>query len=126
MSTGMFDRERKFVKRLTSNGELYRVVNTAGVEMSCIFQDGVEVWSCNRDREDKMVSDWIKNYPDEDGVKMGITEEEIERMAYRLIRKEVRRFDRTTTDSELANYVRGVVDLQTELYGELSKAESDK
>ena len=56
---------------------------------------------------------------------MSINEEAIERMAYRLIRREVRRFDRITTDSELANYVRGVVDLQTELYGELSKAESE-
>lgn len=41
-----------------------------------------------------------------------------EHMAYRLIRREVRRFDRETTDSELANYVRGVVDMQTELYSE--------
>lgn len=41
-----------------------------------------------------------------------------EQMAYRLIRREVRRFDRETTDSELANYVRGVVDMQTELYEE--------
>lgn len=41
-----------------------------------------------------------------------------ERMAYRLIRIEVRRYDRETTDSELANYVRGVVDMQTELYSE--------
>jgi hypothetical protein len=38
---------------------------------------------------------------------------------------EVRRFDRTTTDSELANYVRGVVDLQTDLYGELTRVESE-
>ena len=36
-------------------------------------------------------------------------------MAYRLIRTEVRRFDRETTDAELANYVRGVVSMQTEL-----------
>lgn len=57
---------------------------------------------------------------------MRMSEETIERMAYRLIRIEVRRFDRTTTDSELANYVRGVVDLQTQLYEELNKAESEK
>ncbi len=57
---------------------------------------------------------------------MRMNEEEIERLAYRLIRREVRRFDRATTDSELANYVRGVVDLQTELYGILTKAESEK
>lgn len=52
---------------------------------------------------------------------MRINEEMIERLAYRLIRIEVRRFDRTTTDSELANYVRGVVDLQTELYDGLTE-----
>ena len=57
---------------------------------------------------------------------MRMNEDEIERLAYRLIRREVRKFDRTTTDGELANYVRGVVDLQTELYGELSKKESEK
>ena len=57
---------------------------------------------------------------------MQINEEILEREAYRLIRIEVRRFDRTTTDSELANYVRGVVDLQTQLYGELDKEEEVK
>lgn len=56
---------------------------------------------------------------------MQITEEMLEREAYRLIRIEARRFDRTTTDSELGNYVRGIVDLQTELYGELNKVESE-
>lgn len=59
-----------------------------------------------------------------------MTEEQNERMAYRLIRREVRRFDRKTSDSELANYVRGVVDMQTELYGllmeEASKTEENK
>ena len=54
---------------------------------------------------------------------MKITEEMLEREAYRLIRIEVRRFDRNTTDSELGNYVRGVVELQTQLYGELNKVE---
>ncbi len=39
--------------------------NGAGVDFSCIFQNGEEVWSCARDREDKMISDWIKCYPDE-------------------------------------------------------------
>lgn len=56
---------------------------------------------------------------------MQINKEIIERAAYRLIRIEVRRFDRTTTNSELANYVRGVVDLQTDLYEELNRAESE-
>jgi hypothetical protein len=45
----------------------------------------------------------------------------VELLAYRLIRIEVRRFDRTTTDSELANYVRGVVDLQTQIYDEICR-----
>ena len=53
-----------------------------------------------------------------------ITEETVERLAYRLIRIEVRKFDRAG-DIEVANYVRGVVDLQTELYGELNRVESD-
>ena len=43
-------------------------------------------------------------------------EKEIELLAYMLIRREVRNFERTTSDSELANYVRGIVDFQTELY----------
>ena len=55
---------------------------------------------------------------------MKINEEMIERLAYRLIRIEVRKFDRAG-DIEVANYVRGVVDLQTELYGELNRVESD-
>lgn len=45
-----------------------------------------------------------------------MTTEELQLMAYGLIRAEVRRFHRETSDSELGNYVRGVVDMQTELY----------
>lgn len=45
-----------------------------------------------------------------------MTTEELQLMAYGLIRAEVRRFNRKTSDSELGNYVRGVVDMQTELY----------
>lgn len=45
-----------------------------------------------------------------------MTTEELQLMAYALIRAEVRRFNRKTSDSELGNYVRGVVDMQTELY----------
>ena len=56
---------------------------------------------------------------------MQISEEAIERLAYRLIRIEVRRFDRITTDSELANYVRGVVDLQTQLYAEVERESNE-
>ena len=61
---------------------------------------------------------------------MRMNEEIIERLAYRLIRIEVRKFDRAG-DVEVANYVRGVVDLQSELYDELnrvieSEVESEK
>lgn len=52
-----------------------------------------------------------------------MSEQEIELIAYRLIRIACRRFDRIITDSELANYVKGVVDLQTEIYGEAPKEE---
>ena len=45
-----------------------------------------------------------------------MTIDELQLEAFRLIRKEARRFDRETNDSELGNYVRGVVDLQTEIY----------
>lgn len=44
------------------------------------------------------------------------TAEELQLMAYDLIRAEVYRSNREISDSELANYVRGVVDMQTELY----------
>ena len=47
--------------------------------------------------------------------------QEIELIAYRLIRIACRNFDNTITDSELANYVKGVVDLQTEIYGKTLK-----
>ena len=44
-------------------------------------------------------------------------DEEIELMAYRLIRIEARRFDNDRENaSELGKYVQGVVDLQTEIY----------
>jgi len=56
---------------------------------------------------------------------MNSTEEEIELMAYRLIRIEARRFDRDTSDSEFANYVRGIVDMQTEIYVKLSELKGD-
>ena len=55
---------------------------------------------------------------------MNINEKTIERTAYRLIRKEASRLDRAVSDSELANYVRAVVNLETELYEELIKTES--
>ena len=41
---------------------------------------------------------------------------EIMLVAYNVIRREVTDFQRTTTDAELGNYVRGVVNLQSELF----------
>lgn len=52
-----------------------------------------------------------------------MNENELELIAYRLIRRECRRFDRTTTDGELANYIKGIVDLQTAIYSDTPKGE---
>ena len=49
---------------------------------------------------------------------MQITNEQIQLMAYRLIRIAARRFDSEMTHENLGMYARGVVDLQTELYDE--------
>ena len=43
-------------------------------------------------------------------------EKSIESEAYRLIRIEANRYSREGNDAELGNYVRGIVDLQTEMY----------
>lgn len=45
-----------------------------------------------------------------------ITNEKLIITAYDVIRREARRFNRESNDAELGNYVKGVVDLQTELY----------
>ena len=45
-----------------------------------------------------------------------ITDEKLIITAYDVIRRETRRFNRESNDAELGNYVKGVVDLQTELY----------
>ena len=45
-----------------------------------------------------------------------ITDEKLVITAYDVIRRETRRYDRKSNDAELGNYVKGVVDLQTELY----------
>ena len=45
--------------------------------------------------------------------------EELQLTAYRVIRREVNCFERTTNDAELGNFVRGVVALQTELYSRM-------
>ena len=50
-----------------------------------------------------------------------MTEANTEYMAYRLIRQEVRRFDRKTTDAELGNYIKGVVDMQSSVYNLLNE-----
>ena len=50
------------------------------------------------------------------GLNIDITIEEIEFMAYNVIRREVSDFQRTTNDAELGNFVKGVVALQREIY----------
>ena len=47
---------------------------------------------------------------------INITDEKLVITAYDVIRRETRRYDRESNDAELGNYVKGVVDLQTELY----------
>ena len=47
---------------------------------------------------------------------INITDEKLVIIAYDVIRRETRRYDRKSNDAELGNYVKGVVDLQTELY----------
>ena len=47
---------------------------------------------------------------------INITDEKLVITAYDVIRRETRRYDRKSNDAELGNYVKGVVDLQTELY----------
>lgn len=46
-----------------------------------------------------------------------MTEKELEMTAYRLIRIKARHYE-NFNDEQLANYVRGVVDLQTEIYSD--------
>lgn len=55
-----------------------------------------------------------------------MTIDELQLEAFRLIRRELRRFDRETNDSELGNYVRGVVDLETEIYAQLLKSNENE
>ena len=47
---------------------------------------------------------------------INITDEKLVITAYDVIRRETRRYSRESNDAELGNYVKGVVDLQTELY----------
>ena len=46
-----------------------------------------------------------------------MTEQELELTAYRLIRIKAKHYE-SSNDEQLANYVRGVVDLQTEIYSD--------
>ena len=55
-----------------------------------------------------------------------MTIDELQLEAFRLIRKEARRFNRETNDSELGNYVKGVVDLETEIYAQLLKSNENE
>ena len=55
-------------------------------------------------------------------MEINITEAKNEELAYRLIRMKVSNMLEPCTDQELGQYVRGVVDMQSEIYGEISKA----
>ena len=46
---------------------------------------------------------------------------DLKNMSYDVIRRESRRFNRKNDDETLGAYVRGVVDLQTELYNMMNK-----
>lgn len=49
---------------------------------------------------------------------INLTVEELAVECYRVIRREARSFDRTTNDTELGNFVRGVIELETMIYSE--------
>ena len=57
---------------------------------------------------------------------INITDEKLVITAYDVIRRETRRYNRESNDAELGNYVKGVVDLQTELYKNAQIMESLK
>lgn len=46
-----------------------------------------------------------------------LTIDDLELAAFRLIRQETSRFDREGTDAELGSYVRGVISLESAIYG---------
>ena len=48
-----------------------------------------------------------------------MTIEQIELEAFRQIRRKIRKYDDESTNDEIAGYVRGIVDLETELYSML-------
>lgn len=45
---------------LKNNGELHRFTNCFGVPFSAIYQNGIEIFSCEREREAGMVEYWNK------------------------------------------------------------------
>lgn len=47
-----------------------------------------------------------------------ISETKNESLAYKLIRRKARNMLEPCTDQELGQYVRGIVDMQSEIYGE--------
>lgn len=49
---------------------------------------------------------------------INITETKNESLAYRLIRRKARNMLEPCTNQELGQYVRGIVDMQNEIYGE--------
>ena len=52
------------------------------------------------------------------GMQINITESKNEELAYKLIRRKARNMLEPCTDQELGQYVRGIVDMQSEIYGE--------
>ena len=62
----------------------------------------------------------------EDKENIVIAIDELQLEAFRLIRTETRRFDRETNDSELGNYVRGVVDLEAKIFEQLLKSNENE
>lgn len=63
---------------------------------------------------------WNGNLFGGDAIEMNIniTETKNESLAYRLIRRKARNMLEPCTDQELGQYVRGIVDMQSEIYGE--------
>lgn len=45
---------------LLANGKLHRFLNRVGIPYSAIYQDDIEVFSCERSDEDNMIRYWNK------------------------------------------------------------------
>lgn len=59
-------------------------------------------------------------------ININITETKNESLAYRLIRRKARNMLEPCTNQELGQYVRGIVDMQSEIYGERISQQSMK